>query len=287
MISSDPQVGYQKKEFSIIRVGDSVVTLHNEDCFKYFPYIPQVSIDCIVTSPPYNIGTKYGLYDDKSERKEYLYWIQDWLSSIYPLMSDGGSLFLNVGGVPSNPWLPFQILNHIGNYRLQNVIHWIKSISIGDESHGHYKPINSRRYLNDCHEYIFHLTKEGDVPLDRLAIGVPYQDKSNVKRWSGKEDIRCRGNTWYLPYQTIQSRKDERPHPSSFPLELPKRCLKLHGVDKIKTVMDPFMGIGTTAVAAIELGLDFVGCEVEKEYYEISKKKVLGRIPSEGNGILP
>ena len=65
---------------------------------------------------------------------------------------------------------------------------------------GHYKPINSSRYINDCHEYIFHLSKNGDLELDRLAIGVEYQDKSNVGRWEGaREDRRCRGSTWFVP----------------------------------------------------------------------------------------
>ena len=61
---------------------------------------------------------------------------------------------------------------------LQNTIHWIKSITVADRgarrrlSVGHFKPINSKRYLTDCHEYVFHLTKTGNVPLDRLAVGV-------------------------------------------------------------------------------------------------------------------
>jgi len=79
------------------------------------------------------------------------------------------------------------------------VIHWIKSIAIsqddvgdypgieGDVAVGHYKPINSKRFINDCHEYIFHFTHKGNVRLDRLAVGVPYQDKSNIDRWAEKD----------------------------------------------------------------------------------------------------
>ena len=76
----------------------------------------------------------------------------------------------------------FELRRH---FALQNVIHWIKSIAIqkedvgrypgivDDVSVGHYKPINSSRYLNDAHEYIFHLTRDGGIGLDRLAVGVP------------------------------------------------------------------------------------------------------------------
>ena len=120
---------------------------------------------------------------------------------------------------------------------------------------GHYKPINSRRYVNDCHEYIFHLTRFGDVELDRLAVGVEYQDKSNVGRWSGaKNDRRCRGNTWLIPYRTIQSRDRERPHPATFPVRVPEMCIRLHGLQRVDRVMDPFLGLGHTALACKKAG---------------------------------
>ena len=97
--------------------------------------------------------------------------------------------------------------------------------------------------------YILHLTKRGDVELDRLAIGVAYQDKSNVERWGRKlgvprRDVRCRGNTWFVPYKTIKSRDKQRPHPASFPARIPEMCMRLHGLPRIQTVLDPFMGIG-------------------------------------------
>ena len=126
---------------------------------------------------------------------------------------------------------------------LQNIIHWVKSIAIekalagsrsglaDDLAVGHYKPINSKRFLNDCHEFVFHFSRTGDTPIDRLAVGVKYQDKSNVTRWQqAGADVRCRGNTWFLPYETIQSRDKERPHPATFPWRLPAYCLKLHGL---------------------------------------------------------
>jgi len=61
---------------------------------------------------------------------------------------------------------------------------------------GHFKPINSKRFLNDCHEFVFHFTKSGKAPVDRLAVGVPYADKSNISRWFHTEgkDKRCSGN---------------------------------------------------------------------------------------------
>jgi site-specific DNA-methyltransferase (adenine-specific) len=169
---------------------------------------------------------------------------------------------------------------------LQNTIHWIKSISIEDragniQSHGHFKPISSKRYLHDCHEYVLHLTLSGKIELDRLGIGVPYADKSNIARWSHTkgEDVRCRGNTWFIPYQTIQSRKKERPHPATFPVQLAEWCIRLHGKDKVKTMLDPFLGIGNSAVAAKNCGVKtFTGFEIDKEYLTEAKRRVKGKL---------
>ncbi|HTT26312.1 MAG TPA: DNA methyltransferase, partial [Thermoplasmata archaeon] len=104
---------------------------------------------------------------------------------------------------------------------------------------------------------------------------VPYQDKTNVARWtSGRGDRRCRGNTWFLPYSTIQRRATDRPHPASFPPELPEWCYRLHGVRRIHRALDPFVGIGASAVAAVRVGVDFVGFDVDAGYLAIAHRRV-------------
>ena len=179
--------------------------------------------------------------------------------------------------------LPHEIVLQFRDiYVVQNTIHWIKSIAIQDrrgkaDSYGHFKPIKSERFLNDCHEYIFHFTKEGNVEIDRLALGVPYQDKSNIARWShtGGKDLRCRGNTWFIPYETIQSREKERPHPATFPVQLAEWCIKLHGVSRIETMLDPFLGIGNSAVAARNCGVKkFIGFEIDETYLAEAQQRL-------------
>jgi len=113
-----------------------------------------------------------------------------------------------------------------------------------------------------------------------MAIGVTHADQSNVGRWG--KDKHCRGNTWFMPYTTIQYRDRDRPHPATFPLELPRRCLKLHGLDRIKLVLDPFAGIGTTLEAAGELGLDAIGYETSEEYVR-SAMALCKHVTSEAN----
>ncbi|MDW0256807.1 MAG: site-specific DNA-methyltransferase [Nitrososphaeraceae archaeon] len=247
-----------------------------------------VPVDVIVTSPPYNINKNYRSYVDKKERNEYLSWLSEIARTSYNILKNEASFFLNVSGAPSDSLLPLEVAKAFfdSGYKLQNTIHWIKSISIEKEdlaktgsfspsknvSLGHFKPIISERFLNDFHEYIFHFTKDGDVKLDKLAIGVPYQDKSNIGRWkSSKEDKRDRGNVWFIPYQTIRK---ERPHPAIFPERLPYLCIKLHGIKKGMLVYDPFMGIGNTALACIQLNVNFIGTEIDYGYIQSAKERI-------------
>ncbi len=259
----------------------SSVTLYNLDCVAGMNrFLEPGSVDVVVTSPPYNLGIKYGRYDDTITRSAYLDWTEEWAAAVGTVLSENGSVFLNLGSKPSDPLVPFQVLGRMQKQlRLQNVIHWIKSIAIeksdagdypnilGDISVGHYKPINSPRFVNDCHEYIFHLTRRGDVPLDRLAVGVPYQDPTNVARWGSARDVRGRGNTWFIPYETIRSRDDQRPHPATFPVKLAEMCIRLHGLERARLVLDPFLGLGSSALAAHRLGLDFAGFEIDPDYF--------------------
>ena len=255
-----------------------MIECFNEDCLQgMVKRLDEGAVSVIVTSPPYNLGIDYGIYDDHITREKYLDWLVDISRGFYRVLAEDGSIFLNMGSKPTDPMVPFDVLNvFLRSFELQNVFHWIKSISVETEeavcSYGHYKPINSPRFVNDCHEYIFHLTKHGKTPLDRLAIGVPYKDKANVERWGGtKTDARCRGNCWFIPYETIQSRDKDRPHPATFPAALPELCMKVHGTQRIKLALDPFLGLGNSAIAAQKLGVPFLGFEIDPTYYEAAR----------------
>ncbi|MCI4344283.1 MAG: site-specific DNA-methyltransferase [Thermoplasmata archaeon] len=254
------------------------------------------SVDVVVTSPPYNLGVRYGAYRDDRPFEEYLAWIGRLRDAVDLALAPQGSFFLNVGGPPRDPGRPWRVAQEVGErFVLQNVIHWVKSIALPqgalgrssgvtrDLAVGHYKPVNSPRYLHGAHEYIFHFTRHGDVGLDRLAIGVPYQDTSNVTRWRGAgRGVRCRGNTWFLPYPTIRYRRTDRPHPASFPPELPERCVRLHGLARVRLVLDPFVGIGPSAEAALRLGVPFVGFDVDEAYLAEARRRLhsLGAVPA-------
>jgi site-specific DNA-methyltransferase (adenine-specific) len=253
------------------------------DCVEGMKELTNQSIDLVVTSPPYNLGIAYSRYSDRGKRDDYLDWCYKWATELRRVLKPAGSLFLNLGASPSNPLLPHELVLRLRDlFVLQNTIHWIKAISIEDDaglttSRGHFKPISSPRFLNDCHEYIFHLTPQGRTPIERLALGVAYADKSNIARWShtkGK-DRRCRGNTWFVPYETIQRRAKERPHPATFPVQLAEWCIKLHGISRVETMLDPFLGIGNSAVAAEGCGVkSFIGFEIDEEYLAEARRRL-------------
>ena len=257
--------------------------LRLEDCIEGMARLKAASVDLIVTSPPYNLGVKYGRYSDKQDRGSYLEWCAKWAAEVRRILKPDGSFFLNIGSAPSNPMLPHELaIQFRKTFQLQNTIHWIKSITITDrsgelESHGHFKPISSKRFLNDCHEYLFHFSLTGTIELNRLALGVPYQDKSNIARWAHTKggDLRCRGNTWFVPYETIQRRAKERPHPATFPVQLAEWCIKLHGLRRVNMMLDPFLGIGNSAVAARRCNVRrFIGFEIDEIYLTEAKRRV-------------
>jgi site-specific DNA-methyltransferase (adenine-specific) len=271
-----------------LTVGNARLRFYLGDCLSVLPALDRASVGCVVTSPPYNLGIRYRTYKDDLPRTDYLNWTDRWLRQLSGVLTTRGSLYLNIGAKPTDPWIPLEVAQVARRYfKLQNTIHWVKSIAIDrdavgaaagfdkDMAVGHYKPINSDRFVNDCHEFIFHFSPGGRTPLDRRAVGVPYQDASNAKRWAnGGEGLRCRGNTWFIPYDTIQSRDRDRPHPASFPEKIPEQCIRLHGVERAATVLDPFLGLGSTAVAAARLGLDFIGIELDDHYLKEAVRRV-------------
>lgn len=268
--------GEQPSEGGTIEIG-----IHQQDCIEGMLSQPEGAVDVVVTSPPYNIGVDYNEHDDTLPFDEYLDWLEEVALAIHHVLDEDGSFFLNIGDKPSDELRSFKVAERISrHFEIQNTIHWVKHIAVPGEdvgedediNIGHYKPVNSHRYLNNTHEYIFHFTKTGDVSLDRLAVGVEYADKSNVGRWdTDGKDKRDRGNMWYIPYETVSSSKS---HPAAFPVKLPEMCMRLHGLDKTNIVLDPFLGSGSTAVAGELLDVDYIGYEIDQEYIEVSEERV-------------
>lgn len=288
-----------------------------KDCVQGMQCLDPSSVDIVVTSPPYNLGIDYGVYQDQQPRQQYLSWLDAVMLGIKHCLKDTGHFWLNVGYSNLDPWVGMDVAQVARkHFVLQNNITWVKSITINDVTTGHFKPINSERFANPTWEHVFHFTKTGTLPCDRLSIGVPYMWDCNLDRTGrlrGKlakkfgfanirdfearadpavreqfqrefetraaqikprENLRCRGNTWYVPYDTIANREQHRGnHPATFPVELVENCIKFSGI-KSGLLLDPFMGSGTSAVAALNQGLDYLGFDLDPNYVAFAQDRV-------------
>lgn len=155
---------------------------------------------CVVTSPPYKTKDGYSTKD-----------ISDLFKRIESWLKPGGLAFMNFGQLKEDFSRPFELQQAIKNaapkLTAMQTILWVKSLVVDGKQKGHYQPINSPHVLNYCHEYIFVFCKpleSGKLPvLDRLSIGVPYADASNLKRGSrGKNgNLHCGGDVWLIPHK--------------------------------------------------------------------------------------
>jgi len=212
------------------------------------------TIDCVITSPPYKE------IDGYSEKL-----IRDVFSLLFMRQVDESLCFMNFGALVEDKMRPFRaaLVIEACGYKLQETFVWWKN---------HYKPIQGERRVNNLSEFIFMFSKGKMPQLDRLSIGIPYADKSNVGRFADK-DLKCAGNVWPIDYETIQD-SDQKLHNDRFPLELPLRCLKLADYSTDWVVCDPFSGSGTTAMAAHQLGTRFIGWEKDRSHYDTAMARL-------------
>lgn len=213
-------------------------------------------VDLVVTSPPYKDCDGYS--EDTMKRAFYECWYT---------MQDGALLFVNMGYLQEDFHRPFKtaaLIEKIG-FQPRETFIWVKN---------HYKPLGGKKRVNNLYEYIFMFSKGDNFELDRLAVGIPYKDKTNAKRFAGGRDLKCAGNVWYINYPTIQKSKD-KVHHDMFPVELPERCILLAGLkDKNALIFDPFSGSGTTGEAAIKTGNNYLGVDRSEKWINYSRGRL-------------
>lgn len=287
-----------------------------EDCIDGMLKLPANSVDICVTSPPYNLDIKYGTYDDNKLQEDYLSWLSDVFEAVKHCLKDDGHFWLNVGYSNIDPWVGMDVAQIARkHFILQNNFTWVKSIAINDVTTGHFKPINSNRFSNPTWEHLFHFTKTGSVPCDKLSIGVPYMHDSNIDKGSrmrgrivkklgydNQNDFkkratqeekdklhkevndklankpvdshRCKGNSWFIPYDTIQNRSNHRGnHPATYPIKLVEDSIKFSGLTS-GVLLDPFIGSGTSAIGAKKLGLDYIGYDIDQDYINFAEDRI-------------
>lgn len=221
------------------------------------------SIDLIVTSPPYNVDIHYGACDDKIPYQDYLKFTKEWLAKCYQLTKDDGRFCLNIpldknkGGQQSVYADMLTIAKQVG-WKYHSTIIWNEQNISRRTAWG--------SWLSASAPYVI-------APVEMIAI--LYKDQWRKKR-RGKSDItRDEFIEWTNGvWNFMGESKKKIKHPSPFPTMLPRRCIKLFSyVDDL--VLDPFLGSGTTLIACLETNRRGIGVEIDPQYCEIAKKRIL------------
>ena len=250
------------------------------DCSKILPTINKETVDVIITSPPYNIGRLYNQYDDN--RKDYIEWLTIILNDCCRILKSNGHLFLNLASTKKDPFACYKIAERL-DWKLQNNIIWAKSVEIDGYVKGYNTPTLSKRYLKNGWEHIFHFTKEGNTEIDLEWSGVPYnKDYNNAERAFKRTGKTWTPTTtcWYYTYKSKATKEinkqitGDKLHPAIYPNSLVEKCIKVSGLKK-GIVLDPFMGTGTTGLVAKKYNLDFVGIEIDEDYFAFAKNRIL------------
>ncbi len=221
--------------------------------------IPDGSVALAFTSPPYNVGKEY---DDDFSLPEYLNLIRSVGKEVYRVLLQGGRYVINVANLGRKPYIPlhryfYEVHTDIGFLPMGEII-WQKSEGANNNcAWGSWRSAKSPR-LRDIHEYLLVFSK-GDFSR-------PDKGTSDI---SGDEFMAATLSVWQIPPESAR----KVGHPAPFPVALAERVIKLFSYVG-DVVLDPFVGSGTTCVAAVKSGRHYVGYDVSAEYCALAVKRV-------------
>lgn len=222
--------------------------------------LPDCSVHLMVTSPPYNVGKDY---DEDLSLEEYLGLLERVLRETHRVLVPGGRACINVANLGRKPYIPLHA--HIAHlmlslgFLMRGEIIWDKAASVGTSTAWGSWMSASNPTLRDVHEYILVFSKGR---FDRPGKG----RRSTISR---DEFLAFTKSIWTFPTESA-SRVG---HPAPFPVELPYRLIQLYTFEG-DVVLDPFMGSGTTAVAALRTGRHFVGYETNADYVAAASRRL-------------
>ncbi len=223
--------------------------------------VPDNSVHLMITSPPYNVGKEY---DDDLSLDEYLELLTSVFRESYKKLVTGGRACINIANIGRKPYIPLhammiEIMLDLG-FLMRGEIIWDKSASAGGSCAWGSWMSASNPVLRDYHEYILVFSKESYS-----------KNKSQERRDTIEHDdfIQWTQSVWTFP--AVNAKKIG--HPAPFPIELPHRLINLYSYEG-DVVLDPFIGSGTTALAAIQNNRFYIGYDIKEEYIELAKRRL-------------
>ncbi|GIU82146.1 MAG: site-specific DNA-methyltransferase [Acidobacteria bacterium] len=223
--------------------------------------LPDSSVHLMVTSPPYNVGKEY---DENLSLKEYRELLKRVFKETYRVLVPGGRACINVANLGRKPYLPLhsyiiEDMQEIG-FLMRGEILWDKGNSASSSTAwGTYLKANNP-VLRDIHEYILVFCK------DTFTRANPYKRKSTISK---EEFLEFTKSVWRFAAE----RASKVGHPAPFPVELPYRLIQLYTFEG-EIVLDPFVGSGTTCIAALKTNRKYVAYDVDKKYCDLAEQRI-------------
>ena len=224
--------------------------------------LPDSSIHLMVTSPPYNVGK---VYDEDMTMVEHLSSLERVWAEVFRLLVPGGRACINIANLGRKPYIPMhawitESMLRLG-FLMRGELIWNKAASASSSTAwGSWKSA-ANPTLRDVHEYILVFSKGAFKRQN------PNKRENTISK---EEFLEFTKSVWTFP--TESARKIG--HPAPFPLELPYRLIQLYSF-KDDVVLDPFMGSGQTAIAALKSGRHFIGYEINPEYVALANARII------------
>jgi modification methylase len=222
--------------------------------------LPDSSVHLMITSPPYNVSKEY---DEDLTLEEYRELLRNVLRETFRVLVHGGRACVNVANVGRKPYIPFHAfiaedMIRLG-FSMRGEIIWNKGGSAGPSTAWGSWRSASNPTLRDVHEYILVFSKES---YSRVRDG----RKNTIGR---DEFLELTKSIWSFPSESAR----RIGHPAPFPLELPRRLIQLYSFEG-DVILDPFVGSGSTCIAALQTQRGFVGYEKNRTYAKLAEKRI-------------
>jgi site-specific DNA-methyltransferase (adenine-specific) len=227
--------------------------------------LPDSSVHLMVTSPPYNVGKDY---DEDLSLDEYLEMLRRVWSEVFRVLVPGGRACINVANLGRKPYIPlhaFMVRDLLDlNFLMRGEIIWDKGASSSASTAWGSWQSASNPTLRDAHEYILVFSK-GSYRRERI--------EGRRDTISKEEFLEFTKSVWAFSAESAR----KVGHPAPFPVELPYRLIQLYTFEG-EVVLDPFMGSGQTALAALKSGRHYVGYEINPDYVRHAEQRIAEKV---------
>lgn len=230
---------------------------------EFMDELPENSLHLMVTSPPYNVGKDY---DQNFTLEEYLHFLKRVWKETYRVLVPGGRACINIANLGRKPYIPLHAyiirdMLDLG-FLMRGEIIWNKGSSSSPSTAWGSWQSATNPTLRDVHEYILIFSK-GSFKRDN--------SKKKPNSITKEEFLEFTKSVWTFPAESAK----QVGHPAPFPVELPYRLIQLYTFEG-DIVLDPFMGSGQTAIAAMKSKRSYIGYEIDAEYIKLAEKRISG-----------